>query len=158
MKLDFEDAFLREVVTAEAAARGSSSRLASLVALRESDGLDADEALVDAAESMGLLGELRDQFDDLLEPLVAHDVEHVTLSDVHGGMPTCTRSDRHAEIALLSGDMRELRPVLGQLVERAVSDAEHTTVVLSLGLGGTGGCACGDDLPEDEPVGPLFER
>jgi len=156
MELHFEEAFLRDFITAEAARRELSGRLAGLVALREADGLETQEAFVDSAESLGLLGEARAQLEELLTPLAELEVERVTLDDVHRGIPTSRREEGRAYLSVPVGTVEEMRNVLVQLVNRAVADPEHTTVVLPIGLGGTGGCACGDELPEDEPPGPLF--
>jgi hypothetical protein len=158
MDLQFEATFLSDLLTADAEATGHAPRLRSLASLREADGLEATEAIADAAESLGLLETIREQLLAVLSPLTEWEVERVRLVDVYGGMPTFRREGSRAEVSVAVAPVGEVCAIVERLVARVGEDPERTAVVLPVGLGGTGGCACGDELPEDAPPGPLFER
>jgi hypothetical protein len=158
MELDFDDAFLCEVVSAEAEARGLRGDLIALSANKEADGLDTIGALLDAADVLGLVAAVRTRLDEVVSPLAELEVIRVGLGDAHGGMPSCSRIDGLARLTVQPAPLDEMCAVLRDLCDKARNHPEHTNVILPIGLGGTGGCACGEDLPEDAPPGPLFER
>jgi hypothetical protein len=158
MELLFEETFLTDLLTAHAEATGHAAQLRALAALREEDGLDGATAIADAAESLGQLEEIRELLLAALSPLAEWEIERIRLTDVYGGMPTFRREGARAEVAVAPAPVREVCVILERLVARVAEDPERTAVVLPIGLGGTGGCACGDELPEDAPPGPLFER
>lgn len=148
---EFHDALLRDL----AASRGLEARLNALVAAREEDGLDSFEALLDAAESLELVSDLEERFADVLAPLEALEIERVGVSDSHADMPTLRRWETLARVWVPVQDAAQLA---GRLVALLNEDPDRRVVTLPVGLGGFGGCACGEELPEDEPVGPLFAR
>jgi hypothetical protein len=154
----FEETFLADVVALEAEARGLQSRLAELAALREDDGLTETEAAADAAESIGLTESIRDHLSAPFASLVDPPIDTITFVDAHGGMPEWRRDGTAAIVALTPATLHELGPVVERLRAAIDVDPERLSVALAVGLGGTGGCACGDELPEDAPAGPLFER
>jgi hypothetical protein len=158
MRLQLEPVFLNDVLRAEAAARGSAGRLQSMAAAREQDGLDEADALADAAESIGLTEDIRQAFGEALDPLLEHEIESVEVSDVHGGMPTFRRLESSVRLQLAPAALGEMIGLLVSLIAEWQRDPERNVVSLAVGLGGSGGCACGDDLPEDAPAGPLFDR
>jgi hypothetical protein len=158
MELDFDSSWLAGFAEAEAAARGQSDRLRSLVSNREADGLDGLEAVIDAADSLGLVAEARAVVEDALDSVSDLPNQPVHVEDVHGGMPLWRRSDEGALLQLPMEPLTELKGVLEKLVSLLRDDPERVSAVVPVGLGGTGGCACGDELPEDAPPGPLFER
>jgi hypothetical protein len=158
MDVRFDSLFLADLLRAEASARGVAGRLVQLAAAREQDGLDEDEALHDAAESLGLVSDVRDALTSAIEPLAEYEVASVLLGSAHGTMPTLRRTDHQAWLSVEPGALGELTPVCDAIVAKMLADPELTAVTLPLGLGGSGGCACGDELPEDQPPGPLFVR
>jgi hypothetical protein len=158
MDVRFEEAFLAEVVTAEALRRALDGRLKAMAAYREADGIDATSAVLDAAESLGLAEAVRTEVLDALGPLAELEIEHLVVRDSHGGMPECRRDEDSAQISVAPGPVADVCGVLAELRRHVEAQPDRMTVQLPVGLGGTGGCACGEDLPEDAAPGPLFER
>ena len=158
MDARFEPAFLADLVALEAEARGSQARMRELAELREADGLTATEAVADAAESIGLASVIREHLVGPFASMEEPEIESLYFHDAHGGMPEWRRDGTAAEIALPSAPLGELSSLLERLRAEVDADPERVAAVLPVGLGGTGGCACGDELPEDAPPGPLFER
>ena len=126
--------------------------------MREDDGLTEVEAVADAGESMGLLGEITDALVEALEPLSETELDDVQVVNAYGEMPSLRRREADFSLALPVGAQGELLAVVEPLVEQFRDDPERMVATVAVGLGGSGGCACGDDLPEDQPPGPLFAR
>lgn len=158
MQLEFEPDFRLQLLRAQAEARGLSGRLQALARAREADGLDALEAETDAAESLGLATELCDALLAAAEPLCALGVERLLLDDAHVGMPTLRREGAVAQFIHAPAPVGPLGRALDELCAAFALDPERGVATLAVGLGGTGGCATGECLPEDAPPGPLFER
>ena len=143
---------------AEAEARGLTQRLDALARIREDDGLDALDAELDAAASLGLVAELASRLVASAEPLESCGLDTLVLEDAHAGMPTLRRDPPLARFQHDPAPFAVIAENLSQLVPRLVEDEERSVAMLAVGLGGTGGCATGECLPEDAPPGPLFER
>lgn len=158
MNLQFDPSWLAGFVEAEAQARGQGDRLRALAANRESDGLDSVEATVDAADSLGLVEEVRSLLAEQLDAVPELEAVPLRVDDLHGGMPTWRRTDEGALLQLPMDNLAELRTTVERLFALIAADPERVSAVVPVGLGGTGGCACGDELPEDAPPGPLFDR
>jgi hypothetical protein len=157
MRLSFDPVFLSDLLRAEAAARGVGAKLQSLVARREDDGLTEVEAVADAAESLGLL-EIEDALVEALESLSELELEVVELTNNFGEQPSLRRREVEFRLALAPTALGEMLAVVQPLVEQFRLDPERMVATVAVGLGGSGGCACGDELPEDQPPGPLFLR
>lgn len=161
MRFSYEETFLAEVLRDLAEARGTLPRWVSLVQAREDDGLDLADAQLDAGQAMGLVADLEAAIEDALEPLAdvlevpATDVE---LRDERATMPTLTVEGATLRLGLAPASIEELGTVTRRLALRLAEEPERVTVTVAEGLGGTGGCAAGDCLPEDAAPGPLFER
>lgn len=158
MRLTFDPEFLSDTLRAEAAARGMGGKLQTLAAMREEDGLTEPEAVADAAESMGLMSEVEGNLSDALAFLAELECESVTIANSYGEMPSLRREAGEFRLALPPGAVGELLTVAQPLVALFHLDPERTVATVAVGLGGSGGCACGDELPEDQPPGPLFAR
>jgi hypothetical protein len=157
MRIDPAPEFLVAVLRAEAECRGESDRLRRLTELREGRGLDALDAELDAAETMGLFGRWQEAIGEAAVSLEPLEVSQLVVDSAHGGMPTLRRDGAVARLAVDAAPVEEVAGLLSRLLERFVFDPETQVAQLDVGLGGTGGCATGECLPEDAPPGPLFE-
>jgi hypothetical protein len=159
MELRIAPTFLLEVAQLEAEARGLSRRLAELVAERVSFDMDDFEAGLDAVEALGLGEALKARLPESAAELDALGFSVLEVEDAHAGMPTLRRLDETSlRFSHDVAPVETLASSLGKLVARFAAEPERRVVSLAVGLGGTGGCATGECLPEDEPAGPLFER
>lgn len=161
MRFEYEETFLAEMLRDQAAARGELPRWLALVAAREDDGLDLADAQLDAGQAMGLLADLDAALEQALEPLsgvleVAPQV--VQVRDERANMPTLHALDGRLLLALAPASLEDITSLARRLAERMAAQPELAVVTVPAGLGGTGGCAAGDCLPEDAAAGPLFER
>lgn len=158
MRIAFAPEALVACARAEAEARGSMSKFDALVRAREEDGLDMLDAELDAAASLGLVGEFESRLADAAEPLAAAGIEAVHVEDARAGMPTLRRETPEARFRHDPAPLEVMCENLARLVAWLCEDEERTVAMLAVGLGGTGGCATGECLPEDAPPGPLFDR
>jgi hypothetical protein len=159
MDLRIAPAFLFDLVQVEAEARGLARRLSELAAERALLDMDDLDARVDAAHSLGLVNALHDRLLETAAMLEPAGVEVVELDDAHAGMPTLRRLDEMSvRFTHDAAPLGTLAASLAKLSEGLVSEPDRMVVSLAVGLGGTGGCATGECLPEDAPAGPLFER
>lgn len=161
MRFEYEETFLAEVLRELAAARGALPRWLSLVASREDDGLDLADAQLDAGQAMGLVADLDSALEQALEPLsgvLEVEPEVVRVHDERASMPTLHVLDRSLKLALAPSTLEDVASLARRLAERLASQPDLAGVTVAAGLGGTGGCAAGDCLPEDAAAGPLFER
>jgi hypothetical protein len=159
MELRIAPAFLLDAAQSEAEARGLSRRFEDLAAERASFDLDDLDARLDAAQTLGLVDALNSGLLGPAAALEATGLDVLEVDDAHAGMPTLRRVDETT--ARFTHDVAPaatLAASLGKLVELLAEDPERTAASLAVGLGGTGGCATGECLPEDAPPGPLFER
>ena len=159
MELRIAPAFLLECAQAEAEARGLSQRLEALAAERAAFDLDDLDARLDAAQSLGLLDALSSGLLEAATALESAGLGLLEVDDAHAGMPTLRRVDETT--VRFTHDVAPatvLAASLGKLAGVLAEDPERTAVSLAVGLGGTGGCATGECLPEDAPPGPLFGR
>lgn len=162
MRIDWSDHFRLELCRIEAEARALLPRLRRLASLREEDGLDSVEAELDAAEQLGLFRDLDASVAEPLAVLEALDVEQ-PLGTVHvrgsrSAQPTLKRLVPDVELTLPPSEFRTLRATIAVLAGAFVDSPERTAATHAVGLGGSGGCATGECLPEDAPPGPLFEQ
>ncbi|MFM2152262.1 MAG: hypothetical protein RL199_697 [Pseudomonadota bacterium] len=159
MDLRIAPSFLFDLVQLEAEARGLARRLSELAAERALLDMDDLDARVDAAHSLGLVNALSDRLLETAAVLESGGVEVVELDDAHAGMPTLRRLDEATvQFTHDAAPLGTLAASFAKLAEALAADPERTVVSLAVGLGGTGGCATGECLPEDAPAGPLFER
>lgn len=162
MRIDVDAEFLSSCARAEAAARGSLARYENAVQMRVGDGLDELDAEVDAAEALGFADDLRDALEAVLGELPTLELDppvaSIRVRDARAEMPAFRRDDSRATLTLPAGTSGELGGIVTQLLERLAEDPAKTAVTVAIGLGGTGGCATGECLPEDAPPGPLFGR
>lgn len=168
--LELDPAFFLDALAQEAEARGDSFRFRSLARAREEDGLDPSDAELEAAQSLGLDLALEGAIEEALEPLLnlpeSTDAPvpawweggscEVVVRDTRGNLPTLRRTPLGFALWLPAVEAAGLGQLTSQLVQVFVDDPERTVATVETGLGGSGGCACGEDLPEDAPVGPLF--
>ncbi len=157
MKVEVATPFLLDSLRLEADSRGDARRLVELTALREEDGMDGVEAELEAAETLGLTSRLIERLSGVALALEAFELPLLTVDGSHGGMPTLRRDGDRFHFTTEPATADLLGDTLARLVERFAFDPETTVAQLVVGLGGTGGCAAGDCLPEDAPAGPLFE-
>jgi hypothetical protein len=159
MALRVAPSFLLEVARVEAEARGLSRRLAALVEERVAFDMDGFEAGLDAVEALGLGAELAERLSEAAAGLDPLGVSVLEVDDAHAGMPTLRRAgETTLRFTHDVASFGTLATSLGKLVALFAVEPERTEVSLAVGLGGTGGCATGECLPEDAPAGPLFER
>lgn len=170
LQLQLDPAFLLDSAPIDAEARGDARRFRDLVRAREDDGLDPSDAELDAAETLGIADALTSAVADAFEPLLSipddpdvtvpawweRGVCEVVVHDTRGNLPTLRRTPAGFVLWLPAGDAGTLSSLTEMLVAVFVDDPDRTVATVETGLGGTGGCACGEDLPEDAPVGPLF--
>lgn len=155
MHLEFDPEFRLELLRAEAEARGVLARLRDLADRREADGLERDDAELEGAEALGLGADLGHALADALEPVSA-EFARVHLRSAFTGMPTFKRHGTDASVTLPVAPFATAAALLARLAAAAANDPDRTAFWIPVGLGGSGGCACGNDLPEDAPPGPLF--
>lgn len=162
MRVEWSNHFRLELSRIEADARGLLARLRRLADLREEDGLDSLDAELDAAESLGLFTEFDNVVLDAMQALAEADpetaVEFVTVRGSRAAQPTLKRLPPQVELTLPPSDLRTLKSTLNVLVGAITDSPARTSSTLAVGLGGSGGCATGECLPEDAPAGPLFEQ
>src|SRR4051812_6534169 len=108
MVIDFEPTWLAGFAEAEAGARGQADRLRSLAANREADGLDGVDAVADAADTLGLVADVRGAVEEALNAVPELAVVSVRVEDVHGGMPLWRRSEEGALLQLPMEALGEL--------------------------------------------------
>jgi len=162
MELHFDPAAYAELVRAEASCRGHEARLDQLVVRRLEDDLPPDDALATAAEELGLDAALREALERALAPLSEpvddeSAVERVRIDLARGEMPRLEREVDTAAVWLEPAPVEAATRTAQELVTLLRSQPGRRAVVLPVGLGGSGGCAAGECLPEDAPPGPLFE-
>lgn len=161
MQLQFDDTFLIEAARDLAEGRGQLGVFLELVHRREDDGLSPGDAVADACEQLGLLRELKAVFERSVDALNEGRDTPVGAVNVHSEralMPTLSVVGGLATYRLAPGALDEFSSVVELLTERLVANPDLQTVTIAAGLGGTGGCAAGECLPEDAAPGPLFER
>lgn len=161
MRFEYEETFLAEMLRELAAARGELPRWLSLVASREDDGLDLADAQLDAGQAMGLIDDVDTALEQALEPLsgvLEVEPQVVQVRDERATMPTLHALDGRLTLALAPASLDDVASLARRLAERMASQPALQVVTVPAGLGGTGGCAAGDCLPEDAAAGPLFER
>lgn len=158
MRIEVEPEFRLELCRREAAARGVAGRLRSLGAAREADGLDSLEAGLDACDQLGLAAALDALLEELLGELAVLEAEAVSVDNAWSDVPTLRRDGPEFRLQLTAAEFGALRGPTSTLVSSFTAEPERVAaVVVAGGLGGTGGCAAGECLPEDAPAGPLFE-
>lgn len=160
MQFVYQEIFLAEVLRDIATSRGALSRWTSHVHAREDDGLDLADAQLDAGEALGYISDLDAALHESLEPLLAvlEDAPTVVkVSTAQATMPTLSVQGRTVQLDLIASSLQDATQLTRQLAERMAADPERATVTVVAGLGGTGGCAAGECLPEDAAPGPLFE-
>lgn len=160
MQFIYKETFLAEILRDMATSRGLLSRWTSLVHAREDDGLDLADAQLDAGDALGFMSDLDAALQEALEPLLVVLDERpklVRVGNARGTMPKLAVEDRTAHLLLIASSFQDAVLLTRQLAERLAAEPERTAVTVVAGLGGTGGCAAGDCLPEDAAPGPLFE-
>ena len=145
-----------ECLRAQAEAHGLASRIDALARAREADGMEPADAWLDAAESTGLIEAWSSRLIDAAEPLLALGIEKIQLAPARSAMPRLRKNPPSALFTHDAAPLDALVPALTALVERLAADPDREASMLITGLGGTGGCAAGECLPEDAPPGPLF--
>jgi len=162
MRIDWSDHFRLELCRIEAEARAMLPRLRRIASLREEDGLDSVEAELDAAEQLGLFKDLDAAVTEplsVLDELEAESpVETVHVRGSRAAQPTLKRQVPDVELTLPPSEFRTIRATIAVLAGAFVDSPERTAATHAIGLGGSGGCATGECLPEDAPAGPLFDR
>lgn len=161
MQFVYKETFLAEVLRDIATSRGTLSRWKSLVEAREDDGLDLADAQLDAGEALGFLSDLETALQEGLEPLLAvldESPRLVQVGNARATMPTLSVEGHTVQLDLIPSSLQDVALLTRQLAERMAAAPERATVTVVAGLGGTGGCAAGDCLPEDAAPGPLFEQ
>lgn len=143
------------VVAKEAEARGEGGRLRSLAYAREADGFDPSEAETLAGEALGLVAGLDDLLREAVAPLEQL-AEAADFAEARGEVPTLRQEEGLLRFRLPASAFAEVRSTANGLVTALGEDPERLVVTLMAGVGGTGGCACGDELPQDSVTGPLF--
>lgn len=157
MHLIWDDALQEALWRAEAEARGQTARLERLAAAREHDGLGSPDALHEAAWELGLAGAVDNVVRETLGGLETLGVRGLRLSDTRAGMPTLERCEGVATVTVPASPLEALRMTLESLVAPMREDPELLRVAVTAGLGGSGGCSQGCELPENEAHGPLFQ-
>lgn len=178
LSLVFNRSYLLDTFPSEADARGELFRLMSLARAREADGLEPSDAELEAAQSLGLDLSLKQLLEEIFEPLLTIDFEAgagfdfdkslpiplwweggeclVKVKDTRGNLPTLRRTQQGFILWLPAAPFDELASLSTSLVRCFVEEPERAVATVELGLGGSGGCACGDELPEETLAGPLF--
>jgi hypothetical protein len=157
MRIDVDREFRLELCRHEAEARGVLGRVRSLASAREADGLDPLDAELDACDQLGLGPALDDLLADLLAELTRLDVDAVAVTNAWSDVPTLRREGPSFRLQLAPSAFGALRGPTSTLVSSFTAEPERVSAVVVTGLGGNGGCAAGECLPEDAPPGPLFE-
>jgi len=159
MRVQPAPTFLSDVAVLEAEVRGVWGRLEALSSERVAFDMDELDARVDAAETLGLAEELRQRLAQAVAPLEGQGAELLEVEDAHAGMPSLRRlTPATLRFSHDAATIGTLAASLGKLAGLLEADPDRTVATLAVGLGGTGGCASGECLPEDAPPGPLFER
>ena len=161
MQVIFLPGMHADSMRAEAEARGLSTRLQLLADRRQDDDLAAEEALTLAAEELGLAEAFQIALAEAAWPLTQREedrTEELVVDDAHGGMPMLRLDGATARFVHDPAPAQQLAVSLERLVRCLTEEPTRTTASLDVGLGGSGGCAAGECLPEDAPAGPLFDR
>lgn len=170
LNLDFSRSYLLDAFPSEAEARGELFRLLDLARAREADGLEPSDAELEAAQSLGLDLALNQVLEAAFEPVLSlgdlseeqipawweHGECWVKVRDTRGNLPTLRRTPLGFNLWLPAAPIQTLAVLAAELVHHFVEKPERTVATVDAGPGGSGGCACGDELPEDSLAGPLF--
>lgn len=160
MEFVYKETFLAPVLEDMAASRGLLARWTALVQAREDDGLDLADAQLDAGQALDFVSDLDAALQEGLEPLLAvldESPEVARVGNARATMPRLSVEGRTVLLDLIPSSFQDVVLLTRQLAEKMAAAPDRTAVTVVAGLGGTGGCAAGDCLPEDAAVGPLFK-